>query len=105
LSNTSAVDLFLNTELVGVIGWLSTNNNKVQNVSVKTINGGILTGNVVQVTPEYIALSYNDQFAEGDFSGTIIPIRAIASIDFRLPAANNSSGSTQYSRPPRGDAA
>ena len=97
MSKTNAVDLFSVTDLIGIFSWFAGNKDKSQDITVKTVGGEKIRGPVQQVTAEYIGLSFNDQFAEGDFSGTIIPLRAVASVEFHLKAAGGSAGS----EPPR----
>lgn len=77
----------------------------MQNVSVKTVDGKAFNGHLEQITNSYICVSHNDRLAENPFSGTIILINMITSIDFYLPHEGHGLGSDWKSGSSRGSVA
>jgi hypothetical protein len=107
LNRTHAVDFFSNHDLLGLFSWLSRNGDRVDSVHVKTAGGETVSGAVVQVTANYVALSYGDQLSEMPFSGTVVPLTAVSSVDFHLKGSNGTAhpGGVRPHASPRADMA
>lgn len=93
LATTRAQTLFSSDDIFSLLVWFVQNPAQIRWIKISTIDGKVIDGPVVQLTNNYCAVSLDDQHAENDFSGTIIPLSAITSIQFAL---QNASGDNDY---------